>query len=354
LTRTELGLTISQLIFDGFRVSADSDRLAYESEAARMELFANAENIALDVSRLYLDIQKAEEILELASRNVEDHVNVHNDIKTRLGKGVSSQADFAQISARVASSKSARISAHNNLMDLKVQFIRIVGDSAEELVKPVADNSIVPSKIDEVIDNARAFHPEIKAAIADLQAAQEEFRGAKHSYYPNVFLEAGINKNDNVSGFKGADEDAHIMLRLSYDLYDGGRRKGRSESSGWRYEQANAIRRKVEKQVVEGAKLSWNARTLLRLQEELLQQNVDAAKAAEVGYQQQYDVGRRSLLDVLDAKIEVFLARKNFINTHYDRLYAEYRIINSMGMLMYSLRIAHPEEWKNTQVDNDD
>ncbi len=85
---------------------------------------------------------------------------------------------------------------------------------------------------------------------------------------------------------------------------------------------------------------------MLEQQKSLFQQNVDAAKIAELGYIQQFNVGRRSLLDVLDAKVEVFLARRNFISTEYDQTLAAYRVLNAMGMLTYALRVEHPEEWQ--------
>ncbi len=95
--------------------------------------------------------------------------------------------------------------------------------------------------------------------------------------------------------------------------------------------------------MVEGTTLAWNAYNMLDQQKKLLKQNVDAAKAAEMGYEEQFRLGRRSLLDVLDAKVEVFLARKNYINTEYDHTLAAYRILNAMGKLTYALRVEYPE-----------
>ncbi|MBJ6954607.1 TolC family protein, partial [Vibrio cholerae] len=78
----------------------------------------------------------------------------------------------------------------------------------------------------------------------------------------------------------------------------------------------------------------------------LLQQCVYAAIIAGLGYTQRFTVGRRSLLDVLDAKVEVFFARRNYMNAQYDHTLAAYRLFNAMGMLSYALRVEHPEEWQ--------
>ncbi|MFV0489244.1 MAG: agglutination protein, partial [Vibrio fluvialis] len=69
-------------------------------------------------------------------------------------------------------------------------------------------------------------------------------------------------------------------------------------------------------------------------------------KITELGYIQQFNVGRRSLLDVLDAKVETFVARRNYTKTKFDRMFAAYRLFNSMGILTYALRVDYPDQWK--------
>ncbi|MDO6583412.1 TolC family outer membrane protein [Photobacterium sp. 2_MG-2023] len=346
LTRTEVGVKVSQLIFDGLKTSANIDRLGYEAESERLTLIADAENVALDVVRVYLEYLKSQQILELSKRNVIDHETIYNNILDRKNKGLSSNSDLAQIAARVATAKSTQISAQNNLYDQEAQFMRLVGLPTKELVTPVFDYSLLPPDLDIAINQAVENHPEIQAAILDIKAAREEVRREKGGYYPELKLEAYGNKNENIGGVEGPEEDARVMLTLDYDLFNGGSTNARIESAAWRAEQARSIRLRAERQVREGTTLAWNAYNMLETQKQLLQQNVDAAKAAEDGYVQQFNVGRRSLLDVLDAKVEVFLARKNYVNASYDHTLAAYRMFNAMGILTYALRVEHPEEWQ--------
>ncbi|CAH0990290.1 Outer membrane efflux protein BepC [Sinobacterium norvegicum] len=352
LTRKELSLTVSQMLFDGFETSYNVDRLSSEAEADRLSLIASAENIALEVTDLYIQLLKAKAVIELADKNVADHEAVYNDIVVRANKGLSSQSDLAQISARVASSKASLVASKNNYFDLRAQYFTLVGQPADDLISPMPDRNLMPSSLSAALTDARKQHPQIQSAISDLEAAQKQFNGSKSDYYPEVSLELTANKNDDISGIPGRDEDARIMLNLSYDLYDGGRRENDIKAAGWYYEQAFGIRQNTERQVIEGMKLAWYARENLILQQQLLEQNVDAAKIAEAGYQQQFSIGRRSLLDVLDAKIEVFVARKNYLSAFYDRTYAEYRIANAMGLLIYALRIEYPEQWQTDEESN--
>ncbi|WP_117234612.1 TolC family outer membrane protein [Vibrio maerlii] len=348
-TRSELGLRVSQLLFDGFGTSANIDRLTYEAEAERLTLISRAENVSLDVVRIYLDLLKAQTLLELSERNVREHQEIYQDVFDKKQKGLSSNSDLAQISARVATAQSSLISAQNNLYDLQAQFLRLVGKTPTDLVYPIFDQGLLPSSVDVAKSQAINNHPELKAAMLDLDAARKEVRREKGDYYPEVKLELVANKTDDVGNQSGKDEDARIMLTVDYDIFNGFSTNSRVESSAWRVEEARAIRLRTEREIEEGTQLAWNAYDMLERQKGLLQQNVDSAKIAELGYIQQFQVGRRSLLDVLDAKVEVFLARRNYVNTQYDHTLAAYRLLNAMGMLTYALRIEHPDEWQESK-----
>ncbi|KJY82978.1 agglutination protein [Vibrio galatheae] len=350
LTRTEIGLKISQLLFDGFSTSANVDRLGYEAEAERLTLISRAENVSLDIVRIYLELLKAQTLLELAERNVREHQEIYQNVLDKAQKGLSSNSDLAQISARVATSQSSFIASQNNLLDLQTQYLRLVGTMPNELIDPVFDDALLPSSADVAKKQAIDNHPEIKAAVLDLDAARKEVRREKGGYYPEIKLELHANKNDNVSNAEGPDEDARLMITMDYDIFNGFSTNAQVESSAWRVEEARAIRLRTEREVAEGTQLAWNAYDLLEKQMTLLQQNVDAVKIAELGYVQQFNVGRRSLLDVLDAKVEVFLARRNYVSAKYDHTLAAYRLFNAMGILTYALRVEHPEEWQGEEA----
>ncbi|GAD03535.1 TolC family outer membrane protein [Agarivorans albus] len=346
MNRTEVGIKASQLLFDGLKTNANISRLSFEAESERLLLLSDAENVALDVIRVYLNTLKAQTVLELSERNVVEHEEIYDDILERTQKGLSSNSDLAQISARVATSKSSMIAATNNLYDLRTQYTRLVGKTPDNLVKPQFDYQLIPPNKEIAIQQGIDAHPEIQSAMADIEAAHQETRREKGNYYPEFNIEAVANRNENVGGLRGPDRDARIMLTMSYDIFSGGRTIANTEAAAWRSEQARNTRIRAQREVVEGTTLAWHAYELLAQQKQLLQVNVDAAKAAELGYIEQFNVGRRSLLDVLDAKVEVFLARKNYIETDYEHTLAAYRILNAMGRLTYALRVEYPEQWQ--------
>jgi len=66
-------------------------------------------------------------------------------------------------------------------------------------------------------------------------------------------------------------------------------------------------------------------------------------------YKQQFTLGQRTLLDVLNTENELFEARKSYVNANYDELFAQYRLLNAEGKLLDSLRVARPAEWQEKE-----
>lgn len=349
LTRDEIGLRISQLLFNGFETSANSDRLTYEADSERLQLMAEAENLALSVCEAYLNTRKAEVFITLTEQHVRAHIEILEDVMRLAQTGFANEADIAQVSSRLANARSSLVAAKNNYQDSSAYFIRLVGQAPANLTDPITDTSLLPANLKEAIHWAEEAHPQLKAAQSDIKAAKEEVRASQSGYYPKISLEGYANKGHDISGFEGRDEDYRLMLVLEYDLYNGGRDSSRSKSSNWRYNEALSVRDSTELDLAEGTRFSWNAYQALIQQVGLIRQSVDASTLAETAYITQYKLGKRSLLDLLNAKVEVFLARKNYLKTKYDQEQAAFRLLNATGRLTYALRASYPDEWQNTE-----
>ncbi|MCL1068443.1 TolC family outer membrane protein [Shewanella olleyana] len=346
LNRTELGVKVSQLLFDGFRTTSEIDRLEFEQEAERFGLISEAENLSLEVATVYLNLMESNRIVGLAERHIQEHKDILKDIILRQNKGLSSESDVAQVKARVATSQSGYLAARNQQMDLQAQYYDLVGQLPVDLHDAKPDFTYVPTSLKLALEQAVKNHPEIDAAINDTQAATSQYEREKSDYWPKLSIELQANKNDNIGGIEGPDEDARAMLMLSYDLYNGGSTNDRAEAAAWQVQQAKSIRQQTEKQVIEGTRLAWNAYEFVGQQRKFYQVNVDQAVQAEQGYQRQFELGRRSLLDVLDAKVEVYLARKNYLSAYYNYHVASYRLINATGQLIESFRVDTPTQWQ--------
>ncbi|MFB2735801.1 TolC family outer membrane protein [Shewanella mangrovisoli] len=357
LNRGEFGVSLKQMLFDGFYTSSEVDRYSFEASADQWALLAAAEDMALDVSKVYLNYLRTDEVLKLAEKNLNSHKEIYEQIKQRTDSGLGSTADLSQITGRLARANANVISARNNLLDAKAQFIRVVAADPVDLIQPVPDADLLPKDLNSGLTDAQENHPILKSAANDIRAAENERSSVQASYYPQVSLELNGNWNNDVGGEDGVsalasqnvggyNNDLVAMVRVRYNLFAGGKDLAREKETAYKLGEAKEIRQRAQREVVEGVNLAWNAYEMLAPQKQYIRDHVMAAKDTQSAYTQQFNLGQRSLLDLLDTENELFEARKDYLQAEYDEITAKYRVLNSTGRLLDSLKVTRPEAWR--------
>ncbi|USD33898.1 MULTISPECIES: TolC family outer membrane protein [Vibrio] len=345
LTRKEATLSLTQLIWDGSATLNDMDRTAADAESVRFQLLADSQDIALEVTKIYLDATKAHEVLALSESNLAVHKEIYSDIKKRVESGIGSTADLSQVEARLAKAHGNLLAAQNNLYDVHTQFKRIVGQAPQGLIFPRADENAIPFSIDEALDIAVKNHPVVKIAQADVDSARFQYQQSKGVNYPTLSVEANQIWRDDAGGIRGSSNESSAMLRMRYNLYNGGSDSDRTESAAYQLNKAKDFRDRTFRSLEEGLRLSWSALDLTLQQKEFLADHVDSASDTVIAYEKQYKLGKRTLLDLLNTENELFEARKDYLDAKYDEQYAKYRVMNATGGLLTALRVDTPEDW---------
>ncbi|MCF7482988.1 TolC family outer membrane protein [Vibrio sp. J1-1] len=344
-TRKEASITLTQLIWDGSATLNDIDRTAADAESVRFQLLADASDKALEVTKVYLDSVKAYEILKLSEDNLAVHKDIYSDISKRVTSGIGSTADLTQVEARIAKAHGNLAAAQNNLYDTHTLFTRLVGQTPQGLIFPRADENFLPYTVDEAVSTAYELHPVIQVALADVDSAKFQYKQSKGVYYPTISIEASQTWRDDADGLKGRSDETLAMLRLRYNLFNGGSDVANADSYAYQLNKAKDLRESAYKNVEEGLKLSWTALDLTLQQKEFLSDHVDSASETVIAYEKQYRIGQRTLLDVLNTQNELFEARKDYLDAKYAEQYAKYRVMNATGQLLSALRVEVPQEW---------
>ncbi|MCH1931043.1 TolC family outer membrane protein [Shewanella sp. A25] len=357
LERGEFGVSLKQMLFDGFYTSSEVDRSSFEASADQWALLAGAEDIALEVSKVYLNYMRTDEVYKLAEKNLNSHKEIYEQIKQRTDSGLGSTADLSQITGRLARANANVVSARNNLFDARAQFIRVVEAEPVDLIQPVPDADMLPTDLNTGLAEAQDNHPVLRSAANDIRAAENERSSVQASYYPQVSLEVNGNWNNDIGGEDGAslipsqnvngyNNDIVAMVRMKYNLFAGGKDLAREKETAYKLNEAKEIRQRAQREVVEGVNLAWNAYEMLGSQKQYIREHVIASKDTQSAYSQQFNLGQRSLLDLLDTENELFEARKDYLQAEYDEIIAKYRVLNSTGRLLDSLRVTRPEAWR--------
>jgi len=346
LTRKDATLSLTQLIWDGSSTINNMDRTAAEAESVRFQLLASAQDKALAVASIYLEAVKANEILALSESNLAVHKKIYKDIKRRAESGIGSTADVSQVEARLAKAHGNLLAAQNNLFDSHTQFTRLVGQMPQGLVFPRADVNALPLSFEEGLDRAYETHPVIKISIADVDAARFQYDQTKGVNYPTISFEAAQTWRDDAGGIEGSSDETSAMIRMRYNLYNGGSDEANSERAAYQLNKAKDLRDRTYRSIKESLQLSWSALDLTLQQKEFLADHVDSASETVIAYEKQYRIGKRTLLDLLNTENELFEARKAYVDANYAEQLAKYRVMNASGNLLDALRVDIPSEWQ--------
>lgn len=343
LNRDEARLDARQMLFDGMETKNEVERQEARTNSRAFSVFSSAENTGLDAVEAYLNVLRRQHLVELAQTNLEAHQRTHDQIMLRSERGVGRKADMDQSLGRLALAEANLMSEQSNLRDAETSYIRVVGMEPDTLSQPDSPISLIPQTRDEAIAAAVDNHPTLRLAAFDVESAQAQHATAKAPFYPDLHLELGTRADHDIDGQEGKDKDLYAMLRLRYNLANGGRDTARREETAFLINQAAEIRNNTHRQVEESVRLSWNAWETVKRQMSFRRQHVESSEKSRDAYQQQFSLGQRTLLDLLDSENEVFSARTALVNTQYDEMFAMYRILNSMGMLLQGLNVELPE-----------
>jgi adhesin transport system outer membrane protein len=356
LARGEFGLSIRQILFDGMLTMSEVDRTTFEANAERWTLLSTAEDLALKVSQAYLNFLQAEQVVQLSEKNIVTHQEIYDQIKERTDSGLGNIADLSQITGRLARAQSNLISARNNYLDAKTQFIRLTNTQPKALVLPVPDADMLPKNKSSGLRLAIARHPVIKSAVQDIKAARAFKSSVKSKYYPTLSLELEANADNDIAGESGLNQfgpnvgghrnDATAMLRLRYNFYSGGKDVASERGAAYKVSEAQEINYSAHRQVTESYELAWNAFEMLGLQKQYIKQHIITSNETQLAYKEQFSLGQRNLLDLLDTQNELFSARKDYLDASFNELGARYRLLNATGQLLDSLRVTRSTAWQ--------
>jgi adhesin transport system outer membrane protein len=345
-TRTEAGINLRQMIFDGFATRSEVARQTGRVNSAAYTVYGTAENTGLRATEVYLDVLRNEELVKLAMDNLAAHEKIADQVGLRSDSGVGRKSDQTQVEGRSALATSNLIAGQTNLTDAQANYQRVIGDfpTPGSLQKPEFNEAVLPASVDDAVQQALVGNPTLKSSQADVEAAVAQHRAAKSPFYPRFDLEIGRTHSNGANGFDGDDDDTSALIRMRYNLFRGGADEARRAQTANLIGEAKEVGNDTYRQVVESMRLSWNAYQSIETQLVYLKQHVESTRKTREAYAKQFNIGQRSLLDLLDSENELFTASREVIIAEYDKAFAQYRIMAAMGKLLEQLGLALPEE----------
>jgi adhesin transport system outer membrane protein len=331
-------LRLNQILFDGFFTKYDVKRLNYAQRVRYYELLDASETAALEAMRAYKDVLRNRETFRITKDNYVQHRAVYEQIQRKVKLGVGRGVDLDQATGRLALAESNLQTAINNLQDVTARYQRVVGalPPAEMAPLPKLDKE-VPAKTSDALRKAYEFNPALTAANENIVSALADVEVKRAPYYPRFDLQASQFWGHDQDGIEGSYDDARIGVAMNWNFFRGGSDKSAEKAAVERVNVAKDLRDKVCRDVRQTLTIAHTDISGVGKQLKFLEQHVLSQEKARDAYRKQFDIGQRTLLDLLDSENELLDARIAYMAAkfEYDQAYA--RSQASMGTLLSSL-----------------
>lgn len=304
-------------------------------ESAQATLLQTEQEVLLLTAEAYLNVMLNKRILELNNFQVDVLSKQLEASNARFDLGEITKTDVAQAEARIAASRAAAVAAKGNLITSKATFREIVGLDADNLSWPEGINFDAPDDIEEALQQVLEDHPQVIAALKNVDAEKYQVKQSRSNYLPDITAEARIQRTEDAVSFQGngAVDEVSLVVNAEFPLFRGGRTVGEIK-------QALAARREAEENFVAARRLvqrelvdAYNNYQTVRAELISRQEATRANEVAYDGVSQETLLGARTTLDLLDAEEELLQARVGEVTAKHGKLLSTFRLLAAMGQL---------------------
>lgn len=338
--RETLGLSLTQMVFDGFATRSEVSRLSYTRLARYYDFMQASSNIASETVAYYENVLKFRELVRLASENYVQHKKLYDAIVQKVQAGVARGVDLELATGRLALAESNLLTEATNLHSMSARYQNLVGELPyEDLDTEGMVTTGIPANIQEALRLAFEASPQFNSVIEQVLAATSELEGRNAPFMPKLEFRARQDQGNNVSGIQGREMDRVIELVATYNLYNGGSDTAAKSQFRERLSFARDNRDKICRNLRQDLSVAYN--DIKQLTEKLVylnQHQLSISKAREA-YKAQFDIGQRTLLDLLDTENEYFQAKRNYVTAKHDLAIARAKTLHNTGALLTELKV---------------
>lgn len=338
--------TIDQMLFDGFQTRYSVKFSKEKISEAQHSLSETQESLALGLLNAYLNVLRYRKLIQLSEENIATHKDVLRKIKLKYEVGASSKADADLAIGRLSSAESIFQVNQQSLEEAEGDYIFFTGHSPENLVLPALS-----------VDSGVYFHdlsimrnPILQVARKQLSTAEALRKASRAPLYPRFDLRISARDSEEIKKSDYHKRDYRVEGIMSFDLFSGG-------SDIAKYRENRALKRKAHKDLqntyislIKEKEVTYDRYQASQERVIYFQNYVTAMKDVVNGYQGQFKLGKRNLLNLLDVKSELFNAESSLESESYNLLESKYRMIFISGSLVKEILLEGSQDQENTNM----
>jgi adhesin transport system outer membrane protein len=336
----EAGVVGNWTVIDFGRRRGELLRQAARVDGASLRVVERSEFIALQIARQYFDVLLQQRVVAASQDNVTFHQMLVGDLGKGVEQGSISIADRQQAEERLQSALVRQTEAQQDLTNATITLRRLTGLDISQVVVPPNLSAALPPSLDTAVGLARTKNPRVREAAADVDSTYGMVKSAEGDLYPKIGLEVRGRVGDDIDGFRGETNDVQGRVVLNWNVFDGGINRAKVQEMVRRASEARYRLHAVEREAEEDVRTAW---TTMESQSDIVTKVERQSQVSDdllLSYRSQFNVGRRSLLDVLDAQNTRYNTQVRLETSRFSQLFAQYQTLASINGLLDALNVA--------------
>ncbi len=314
-----------------------AEKSARQADAAYATI---QQDLIFRVADAYFAVLSAQDNLEFVRAEKAAVGRQLEQTKQRFEVGLSAITDVHDAQAQFDSVLAQEVLAENDLVNSYEGLREITGQEHTALNILDTDRFAArksASSVNELIEQAQEKNLSLLTARIAQDIARDNISLASSGHLPSITLDGGYqfldqSKSDQPNG--NYDQDAfNIGVNLVVPLYTGGNITSQTKQAEFAYVSASQDLEATYRGVVKNVRAQNNNITAsigaLRAYEQTVVSAQSALEATEAGF----DVGTRTIVDVLDATRRLYDANKSLSNARYSYILSELQLRQAIGTL---------------------
>ncbi|MCT2558918.1 TolC family protein [Tsuneonella sp. YG55] len=336
----EVGGVVDWTLIDFGRRRGELLRQAARVDGASLRVVERSEFVALQIARQYFDVLLQQRVAAASADNVTFHQMLVGDLGKGVEQGSISIADRQQAEERLQAALVRQIEAQQDLQDAMINLQRLTGLDITQVALPPNLAAALPATLDQAVGLARTRHPKVREAMADVDAATAMVKSAEGDLYPTIGVELRGRYGDDIDGFRGETNDLQARAVMRWNIFDGGINRAKVQEMVRRASQSRYRLHEMQRDAEADVRTAW---TTMNSQSDIVNKVERQSQVSDdllLSYRSQFNVGRRSLLDVLDAQNTRYNTQVRLETSRFSQLFAQYQTLAATNTLLDALQIA--------------
>ena len=296
------------------------------------------QSLTLRVAERYFGVLGAQDDLTFALAEREAIAKQLEQMQQRFDVGMATITDITESQAAYDLANARVIQAQNDLANAQEQLRETAGKYIDDLVGLYGESPLVkpePASIDAWSETAISQNPSLLLANINVEAAKQTIELQRSGHYPSLGIVAQKSYSSDSDGIYGRSNSSNESVGLEFNLpiYSGGAVSSRTREAGHRLDETMQVEEQQRRAVTRQTRESYNGVmsgiSRVKALKQAVVSNQKALESTEAGY----DVGTRTTVDVLNARRNLFSAKRDYARSRYDYILDTLRLKQAAGIL---------------------